>query len=67
MSILKNQMFSLLTSDLEIAALTRTVLIVLKMGPFGVWIAQGLDECLRAVGMGVRWKKKGYAWIEVTK
>jgi len=41
--------------------------IVLKMGLFGIWIAQGLDECLRAVGMGIRWKKKGYTWIEVTK
>lgn len=41
--------------------------IVLNMGLFGVWIAQGLDECLRAVGMGIRWKKKGYTEIEVTK
>ncbi len=116
MFIFRNQMFSLFTSDLEIAALTRTVFlanflletgrsqnlvyvnslravgdvkfpfyigivsmwciavggsyflgIVLKMGLFGVWIAQGLDECLRAVGMGIRWKKKGYTWIGVTK
>lgn len=41
--------------------------IVLNMGLFGIWIAQGLDECFRAVGMGIRWKKKGYTWIEVTK
>lgn len=41
--------------------------IVLNMGLFGVWIAQGLDECFRAVGMGIRWKKKGYTRIEVTK
>ena len=40
--------------------------IVLHMGLFGVWIAQGLDECLRAVGMGIRWKKKGYIRSEVT-
>ena len=41
--------------------------VVLNMGLFGIWIAQGLDECFRAVGMGIRWKKKGYTRIEVTK
>lgn len=40
--------------------------IVLHMELFGVWIAQGLDECLRAVGMRIRWKKKGYVRNEVT-
>lgn len=41
--------------------------IVLHMELFGVWIAQGLDECLRAVGMRIRWKKKGYVRNEVTE
>ena len=116
MLVFRGQMFSLFTSDPEIAALAGTVLlanfllevgrsqnlvyvnslravgdvkfpfyigivsmwciavggsyflgIVLNMGLFGVWIAQGLDECFRAVGMGIRWKKKGYTRIEVTK
>ncbi len=31
--------------------------IGLQLGLMGVWIAQGLDECVRAVGMGIRWKK----------
>ena len=109
MFFLRNQMFSLFTSDPEILALAGTVLIanflleigrsqnlvyvnslravgdvkfpfyigiasmwgiavggsyflgiVLKMGLFGIWIAEGLDECFRAFGMGIRWKKKGY-------
>lgn len=109
MFFLRKQMFSLFTSDSEIAALAGTVLvanflleigrsqnlvyvnslravgdvkfpfyigivsmwgvavggsyflgIVLNMGLFGVWIAEGLDECFRAVGMGIRWKKKEY-------
>lgn len=116
MLIFRNQMFSLFTSDPEIAALAGTVLfanflletgrsqnlvyvnslravgdvkfpfyiglvsmwfiavggsyflgIVLDMGLFGIWIAQGLDECFRAVGMGIRWKKKDYTRIEVIK
>lgn len=107
MFVFRNQMFSLFTSDSEIAGLAGTVLlanflletgrsqnlvyanslravgdvkfpfyiglvfmwgiavggsyflgIVLDMGLFGVWIAQGLDECFRAVGMGIRWRKK---------
>ena len=41
--------------------------IVLHMGLFGVWIAQGLDECVRAVAMGIRWKKKDYIRIEVAE
>lgn len=113
MFLFRNQMFSLFTSDSEIAALAGTVIlanflleigrsqnlvyvaslravgdvkfplyigvismwcvavggsylfgIVLHMGLFGIWIAQGLDECLRAVGMGIRWKKKAHAWME---
>lgn len=31
--------------------------IGLQWGLMGVWLAQGLDECARAVGMGIRWKK----------
>ena len=38
--------------------------IVLHMGLLGVWIAQGMDECLRAVAMWIRWKRKGYTQIE---
>ncbi len=116
MFIFRDRMFSLFTSDSEIAALAGTVFlanflletgrsqnlvyvaslravgdvkfplyigivsmwcvavggsylfgIVLHMGLFGVWLAQGLDECLRAVGMGIRWKKKGYARMEAAK
>ena len=109
MVFLRNQMFSLFTSDPEIWALAGTVLIanflleigrsqnlvyvnslravgdvkfpfyigivsmwgiavggsyllgiVLNMELIGIWIAAGLDECFRAVGMWIRWKKKGY-------
>ena len=38
--------------------------IVLHMGLLGVWIAQGMDECLRAAAMWIRWKRKGYTQIE---
>lgn len=32
--------------------------ISLGWGLMGVWLALGLDECFRAVGMHVRWKRK---------
>lgn len=35
--------------------------IQLELGLVGVWIALGLDECFRAVGMQLRWKKG--TWI----
>lgn len=41
--------------------------IVMHLGLFGVWLAQGMDECLRAVGMWIRWKKKNAAGIEAAE
>ena len=32
--------------------------IRLGWGLTGVWLALGLDECFRASGMNVRWKRK---------
>lgn len=113
MSVFRNRMFSLFTSDPDILVLAGTVLlanfllecgrsqnlvyvaslravgdvkfpfyiglvsmwcvavggsyllgIVLHMGLLGVWIAQGMDECLRAAAMWIRWKRKNYTQIE---
>lgn len=41
--------------------------IVMHLGLFGVWLAQGLDECLRAGGMWIRWKKKNNTGIGVAE
>lgn len=38
--------------------------IALHMGLLGVWIAQGMDECVRAAAMWIRWKRKGYGQME---